>query len=58
VEDDRLCTVALLSTSDTDLLAARSSGSGYRLANPARILPDDLPALLEGSGHRTGRSSS
>jgi cobaltochelatase CobN len=49
VEDDRLCTVALLSTSDTDLLAARSSGSGYRLANPARILPDDLPALLEGS---------
>jgi len=49
VEDDRLCTVALLSTSDTDLLAARSSGTGYQLANPARMLPDDLPAVLEGS---------
>jgi cobaltochelatase CobN len=49
VEDDRLCTVALLSTSDTDLLAARSSGAGYRLANPARLLPTDLPAVLDGS---------
>jgi cobaltochelatase CobN len=49
VEDDRLCTVALLSTSDTDLLAARSSGAGYRLANPARLLPADLPAVLDGS---------
>jgi len=49
VEDDRLCTVALLSTSDTDLLAARSSGARYRLANPARTLPDDLPAVLDGS---------
>jgi cobaltochelatase CobN len=49
VEDDRLCTVALLSTSDTDLLAARSSGAGYKLANPARLLPADLPAVLDGS---------
>jgi cobaltochelatase CobN len=49
VEDDRLCTATLLSTSDTDLLAARSSGAGYRLANPARLLPADLPAVLEGS---------
>ncbi len=49
MEDDRLCTVALLSTSDTDLLAARSSGAGYRLANPARLLPADLPAVLDGS---------
>jgi len=49
VEDDRLCTVALLSTSDTDLLAARSSGAGYKLANPARLFPADLPAVLDGS---------
>ena len=48
MEDDRLCTVALLSTSDTDLLAARSSDAGYRLANPARLLPADLPAVLDG----------
>ncbi|HUC24560.1 MAG TPA: hypothetical protein VMA73_17770 [Streptosporangiaceae bacterium] len=49
MEDDRLCTVALLSTSDTDLLAARSSGAGYKLANPARLHPADLPAVLDGS---------
>jgi cobaltochelatase CobN len=47
VEDDRLCTVALLSTSDTDLLAARSSGAGYKLANPIRLLPADLPQVLD-----------
>jgi cobaltochelatase CobN len=40
-------TVALLSTSDTDLLAARSSGADYRLANPARLPLDDLPALID-----------
>jgi cobaltochelatase CobN len=49
VEDNRLRTVALLSTSDTDLLAARSSGASYRLANPARLLPADLPAVLDGA---------
>ena len=38
----------LLSTSDTDLLAARASDSGYRLANPTRLELDQLPALLEG----------
>jgi cobaltochelatase CobN len=38
----------LLSTSDTDLLSARASGSAYRLANPARTAVDDLPALLAG----------
>src|ERR671938_1843735 len=38
----------LLSTSDTDLLSARSSGAAYRLANPARTSVDDLPALLDG----------
>jgi cobaltochelatase CobN len=49
VEDDRLGTVALLSTSDTDLLAASSSGAGYRLGNPARLGPGDLPGLLAGA---------
>ncbi|HEY2833258.1 MAG TPA: cobaltochelatase subunit CobN [Sporichthyaceae bacterium] len=38
----------LLSTSDTDLLSARSSGAGWRLANPARLTPDDLRPLLDG----------
>ncbi|MFF0488335.1 cobaltochelatase subunit CobN [Nocardia sp. NPDC004068] len=40
--------ILLLSTSDTDLLSARASGAAYRLANPARLLLDDLPALLDG----------
>ncbi|GGK36967.1 cobaltochelatase subunit CobN [Nocardia camponoti] len=40
--------ILLLSTSDTDLLSARASGADYRLANPARLLVDDLPALLDG----------
>src|SRR3984885_4872809 len=44
-----LGTVALLSTSDTDLLAARSSGADYRLANPARLPLDDLPAVIDGA---------
>ncbi len=38
----------LLSTSDTDLLSARAGGSAWRLANPARVAVDDLPALLDG----------
>ncbi|SNY50201.1 cobaltochelatase subunit CobN [Paractinoplanes atraurantiacus] len=38
----------LLSTSDTDLLSARASGSAWRLANPARTQVGDLPALLDG----------
>ncbi|MGW4119072.1 cobaltochelatase subunit CobN [Nocardia sp. NPDC004711] len=41
--------ILLLSTSDTDLLSARASGAEYRLANPARLLPADLPALLDGA---------
>jgi cobaltochelatase CobN len=43
--DDPVGTVALLSTSDTDLLTARSSGAGYLLGNPARLALADLPAL-------------
>ncbi|MEU8151210.1 cobaltochelatase subunit CobN [Nonomuraea sp. NPDC048901] len=42
-------TVLLLSTSDTDLLSARACGAAYRLGNPARLDPDDLPGLLEGA---------
>ncbi|MET8778264.1 cobaltochelatase subunit CobN [Nocardia sp. NPDC004654] len=41
--------ILLLSTSDTDLLSARASGADYRLGNPARLLVDDLPALLDGA---------
>jgi cobaltochelatase CobN len=41
--------ILLLSTSDTDLLSARASGTAYRLANPSRIDLTDLPALLSGA---------
>ncbi|GAA1339548.1 cobaltochelatase subunit CobN [Catellatospora bangladeshensis] len=41
--------ILLLSTSDTDLLSARSSGADFRLGNPARLTVDDLPALVEGA---------
>ncbi|NKY43268.1 cobaltochelatase subunit CobN [Nocardia cerradoensis] len=41
--------ILLLSTSDTDLLSARASGADYRLANPARLLVEDLPGLLAGA---------
>ncbi|HVT64196.1 MAG TPA: cobaltochelatase subunit CobN [Mycobacteriales bacterium] len=48
MSDDTVRTVLLLSTSDTDLLAARASGAAYRLANPARVTAADLPSLLDG----------
>ncbi|HEX3779057.1 MAG TPA: cobaltochelatase subunit CobN [Pseudonocardiaceae bacterium] len=38
--------VLLLSTADTDLLAARDCGADYRVANPARVGPDAVPALV------------
>lgn len=44
-----MTTVLLLSTADTDLLAARASGADYRIGNPTRISPADLPALTEGA---------
>jgi cobaltochelatase CobN len=50
VEHDRQASILLLSTSDTDLLAAQASGADYRLANPARLDPADLGPLLEGAG--------
>ena len=40
--------VLLLSTADTELLAARASGGAYRTANPARVPAAELPALLDG----------
>ncbi|MGC4768315.1 cobaltochelatase subunit CobN [Micromonospora sp. DT44] len=40
--------ILLLSTADTDLLAARASDADYRLANPARVAADEVPALLHG----------
>jgi cobaltochelatase CobN len=40
--------VLLLSTADTELLAARGSGALYRTGNPARVEPAGLPALLDG----------
>ncbi|MEV4490749.1 cobaltochelatase subunit CobN [Micromonospora coxensis] len=40
--------ILLLSTADTDLLAARASAADYRLANPARVDVDAVPALLDG----------
>ncbi len=41
--------ILLLSTSDTDLLCARASGADYRYANPARLLVEDLPELMDGA---------
>ena len=40
--------ILLLSTSDTDLLAAKASGADYRLGNPARTDPSLLADLLTG----------
>lgn len=42
-------TVLLLSTSDTDLITARSSGAGYRWANPSRLVTGELEELLDGA---------
>ncbi|HLK43064.1 MAG TPA: cobaltochelatase subunit CobN, partial [Thermoleophilia bacterium] len=42
--------ILLVSTADTDLLAARAAAEGYRVANPARVPDEDLAALLDGVG--------
>ncbi|WP_031510534.1 cobaltochelatase subunit CobN [Streptomyces megasporus] len=45
-----MSTVLLLSTADTDLLAARASGAPYRIANPVRVdVAGELPGLIEGA---------
>ncbi|MGO3325858.1 cobaltochelatase subunit CobN [Gordonia sp. (in: high G+C Gram-positive bacteria)] len=41
--------ITLLSTSDTDLRTAATCGAEYRVANPSRILLDDIPELLDGA---------
>ncbi|MFB7713709.1 cobaltochelatase subunit CobN [Streptomyces sp. NPDC056105] len=44
-----MSTVLLLSTADTDLLAARASGAPYRIGNPTRVdVQSELPELLDG----------
>jgi cobaltochelatase CobN len=42
--------LVLISTADTDLLAARASGADWRVANPARLEPDAVAALIDGAG--------
>lgn len=39
----------LLSTSDSDLIAARAGGAAYRWANPSRLVEGELSELLAGS---------
>ncbi|BBG01508.1 MULTISPECIES: cobaltochelatase subunit CobN [Pseudonocardia] len=39
--------ILLLSTSDTDLLSARAGEADYRLANPNRVLLDELGAMAD-----------
>lgn len=39
--------IALMSTSDTDLLSARSSGATYTWANPARVAAERRDALVD-----------
>jgi cobaltochelatase CobN len=42
-------TILLLSTADTELLAARASGAGYQVANPVRVAPAAIPGLASGA---------
>ena len=51
-QDREVPTILLLSTADTELLAARASGAPYRTANPARMSPDEpeqLAVLTDGA---------
>ena len=41
-------TALLLSTSDTDLITARTTGAGYRWANPSRLVSGELEHQLAG----------
>ena len=44
-----MLTILLVSTADTELLAAAASGVGYLTANPARIAAAEVPALAAGA---------
>ena len=48
-----MATILLLSTADTELLAARSSGADYRTANPARISLGDRAGDPAGAARLT-----
>ena len=39
--------ITLLSTSDTDLRTAATCGADYTVANPSRLLLDEVPVLIE-----------
>lgn len=41
--------IALLSTSDTDLLSARASGADWVYGNPARLTENEIGQLLDGA---------
>ncbi|MFC7340758.1 cobaltochelatase subunit CobN [Saccharopolyspora griseoalba] len=45
-EPARETRVLLLSTADTDLLAARAAEADYRVANPSRVAAEDVPELV------------
>ncbi|WP_107705590.1 cobaltochelatase subunit CobN [Nocardioides allogilvus] len=47
--------IALLSTSDTDLLSARASGADYVVANPARPGHQSMAEVIEGCDLVVGR---
>lgn len=47
--------IALLSTSDTDLLSARASGADWVLANPARPGHQSMAEVIEGCDLVVGR---
>ncbi|WP_137149316.1 cobaltochelatase subunit CobN [Mycolicibacterium sp. CR10] len=47
-ESSSVPTILVLSTSDTDLIAARASGAAYRWANPSRLVDGELAELLDG----------
>ena len=47
--------IALLSTSDTDLLSARASGADYVFANPARPAHQSMAETIEGADLVVGR---
>ena len=44
-----MATILLLSTADTELLAARNAAEGYLTANPARVSVADIAALTAGA---------